>query len=750
MNREHRSVINELVLRVVVVTMLGNPGVLSASQRDAKIDRKVDSLLAIMTIEEKCGQLNQLTGQWDKEQRMVITDTLYDQISSGRVGSFLNVVGAANTRKLQEIAVGHSRLGIPLLFGYDVIHGFRTIFPIPLAEASTWNPRLIEQAVRVGAVEASAAGVNWTFAPMVDIARDPRWGRIAEGSGEDPFLGSAMAAARVRGFQGVDLTRADNILACAKHFAAYGGAEAGRDYNVVDISERTLREVYLPPFKAAVDAGAATLMSSFNEIGGIPSTANHWLLTDVLRGEWNFEGFVVSDWTAIEELQPHGVAGSRLQAGVLALRAGVDMDMKSEIFGHELTQAVKNRMISEDLVTEAARRILRMKFHLGLFENPYRNCDTTLEHTAQLTAAHIALARRVAQQAIVLLKNEKGVLPLRKDIQRLAVFGPLADDRVNPLGSWHARGKEENVVTVLEGIRKKISARTRLTYLKGCEILSDSGFNEQEIQHAAGKADVAVVVVGESSSMSGEAASRSVLDLPGKQQALVRTIVDTGIPVVMVMINGRPLTIPWEAGHVDAIVEAWQLGVESGNAVADMLFGDVNSGGKLPVSFPRSVGQIPVYYNHKNTGRPESENKYTSKYLDVPNTPLYPFGYGLSYTTFRYSDLQLSASKIGLHDSVRVSVTVTNSGNIIGDEVIQLYVQDKSGSVTRPVKELKDFRRLTLEPGKSTRVEFLLHTSQLAFYDLGMKYTVEPGIFRAFVGGNSADVLETRFEILGN
>jgi beta-glucosidase len=731
-----------LLLLLASAVGFGRPG------REAHIERRIDSLLAIMTVEEKCGQLNQLTAPWDEKKGMVIPDTLRDQIRSGLVGSFLNVLGAVNTRRLQEIAVNQSRLGIPLLFGYDVIHGFRTVFPIPLAEASTWNPALIRESARVGAVEASAAGVHWTFAPMVDIARDPRWGRIAEGSGEDPYLGSVMAVARVRGFQGDDLARTDNILACAKHFAAYGGAEAGRDYNVVDISERTLRDVYLPPFRAAVDAGVSTLMSSFNEIGGIPSTANHWLLTDVLRGEWKFEGFVVSDWMAIEELQAHGVAGSRLQAEVLALRAGVDMDMRIESYGRELISAVKRGIVPEAIVTEAARRILRMKYRLGLFRDPYRNCDTTLERTAQLTPAHIGLARKVAQQSIVLLKNEKGILPLNKAVGGLAVFGPLANDRVNLLGSWHAQGKEENVVSVLDGIRKKISGGTRLSYLKGCEILSDSGFNKDEIQRTARNADVAVVVVGESSSMSGEGGSRSSLDLPGMQQALIRTIMETEVPLVMVMINGRPLTIPWEAEHANAIIEGWQLGIESGNAIADVLFGDVNPGGKLPVSFPRNVGQIPIYYNHKNTGRPESESRYTSKYLDVPNTPLFPFGFGLSYTSFRYSDLRLSSSKVGLSDSVQISVTLTNTGSTSGDEVVQLYIQDEIGSVTRPVKELKDFRRVTLQPGHSSRVEFLLPVQRLAFHNIEMKHIVEPGIFRVFVGGSSAEGLESEFQVL--
>ncbi len=723
---------------------------------DVGIEHRIDSLLRLMTLEEKLGQLNQVTPKWSPNTKETTSAEQREMIRRGRIGSFLGLVGAEETRKAQRVAVEESRLKIPLIFGFDVIHGYRTTFPIPLAMAGTWNPELIEQAARVAAIEASAAGIHWTFAPMVDIARDPRWGRIAEGAGEDPYLGSMMAGAQVRGFQGTDLRQVNTLLACAKHFAAYGAAEAGRDYNIADMSERTLREIYLPPFKAAVDAGVGTLMSSFNEINGVPSSANRWLMTDVLRGEWKFNGFVVSDWTAIEELQKHGVATSREHAGILALDAGVDMDMMDSIYVNELPQAVREKRIPERVVNESVRRVLRAKLRLGLFENPYRNCDTTMEKEVMLAPEHFQLSRKVAQESIVLLKNEKSILPLEKDMKTIAVLGPLANDRYNPLGAWYAKGNRENVVSVLEGIKKKVSAQTRLLYAKGCEIESDSGFNRKEAVTLARKADVAIVVVGESLEMSGEAASRSSLDLPGKQKELIKAIYETGKPVVLVLMNGRPLTISWEADHVPAILESWFLGVESGNAIADVLFGDVNPSGKLPVSFPRNVGQIPIYYNHKTTGRPVADNKYTSKYLDVASTPLYPFGYGLSYTTFSYSNLRISSPTISPHQELKVLVDVANTGRRSGDEIVQLYVQDEVASVTRPVKELKGFQRVSLNAGEKKTVEFMLKPEHLAFwnqvYDLveEMKFVVEPGMFKVFVGTNSGDVLEARFEVVAN
>lgn len=711
---------------------------------DAAIDRKADSLLAMMTLEEKLGQLSQISGPW----RGRLSDDYKALLRKGLVGSFLNLVGPENTRQAQEIATKESRLHIPLIFGIDVIHGFQTTFPIPLAEAATWDPQAVEYAARIAAIEASASGVHWTFAPMVDIARDPRWGRIAEGSGEDPFLGSAMAAARVRGFQGSNLRDPASLLACAKHFAAYGGAEAGKDYNTVDVSERTLREIYLPPFKAAVDAGAGTLMSAFNEIGGIPSTANRWLLTEVLRKEWGFAGFVVSDWTAVMELMPHGVAATRAEAGKLALEAGVDMDMEARIYQKELAALVRDKKLPEDVVNESVRRVLRVKFKLGLFENPYRNCEPTREKKDLLTQANKDFALRVAQKSIVLLKNEKNLLPLRKDVKTIAVLGPLADDRAAPLGPWRGEGKPENVTSVLQGIKSKVNAQTKILYAKGCAVSDSSRSGFAEARRLAQQAHVVVLVVGEDASMCGEASSRSMLNLPGVQDELVRTIVATAKPVVMVLMNGRPLVLSWAAEHVPAILETWFLGIQHGAAIADVLFGEVNPSGKLPVTFPRSVGQVPIYYNYKNTGRPISPDRFTSKYLDLPNTPLYPFGYGLSYSQFLYSDLRLNAGRIKTNATLRVSVDVKNTGKMKGDEIVQLYVQDEVGSVTRPVKELKGFRRITLEAGETKTVEFNLSASQLAFYNQEMKFVVEPGMFKVFAGTNSADLLEQRFEVV--
>ncbi|MCU0574064.1 MAG: glycoside hydrolase family 3 C-terminal domain-containing protein [Syntrophobacteraceae bacterium] len=712
----------------------------------SSIEHRVDSLLTMMTLEEKLGQLNQLSGRWDEKY---ITAEDSEMIKQGRIGSFLNVAGATNTRKVQELAMKSSRLRIPLLFGMDVVHGFRTIFPIPLAESCTWDPVAVQQTARVAAIEASASGIHWTFAPMVDIARDPRWGRIAEGSGEDPCLGAVMAAARVRGFQGDDWRDPSTIFSCAKHFAAYGASEAGRDYNSVDVSERTLREVYLPPFKAAVDAGSVSLMASFNEIAGVPSTANHWLLTGLLRGEWGFKGFVVSDWNSVAELQAHGLAASRSEAAILALQAGTDMDMVSRIYQNELVTMVCENRVSEDLVNQAVRRVLRAKFVLGLFDNPYRNSNPAREQSVILSKPHVDLARHVAQKSIVLLKNDKNLLPLSKTLKTIAVLGPLAEDKIAPLGPWAGAGRPEDVVTVLEGIKSKVSPQTRILYAKGCNVNDDSMGGIVEAKNVAQQAEVVILVVGEDAGMCGEGACRSRLDLPGVQNELVKTIVETGKPVVMILMNGRPLIITWAAEHVPAILETWFLGIQHGHAAADVLFGDVNPAGKLPVTFPRAVGQIPLYYNHKSTGRPYvDDNTSTSKYLDISNSPLYPFGYGLSYTTFSYSDLLLSNSRIKANDSLRVSIEVTNTGKVKGDEIVQLYVQDEFGSVTRPVKELKDFRRITLNVGEKRNVEFTLTSAQLAFHGRDMNFAVEPGTFKVFVGTNSAELLETRFEVV--
>ena len=733
--RPHHGMLAALLVVLTIVTV-GS----SAAQRPA-MERRIDSLLARMTVEEKLGQLNLPSVDNGPSAAQL------ELVRKGLVGGFLNLTGAAATRETQRVAVTESRLHIPLLLGYDVIHGYRTIFPIPLAEAASWDAEAVEAAAHVAAREAAAAGVNWTFAPMVDIARDPRWGRIAEGAGEDPYLGSLMAAARVRGFQGTDLRAPEAVMATAKHFAAYGGAEGGRDYNTVDVSERTLREIYLPPFRAAVDAGAGSIMTSFNEIAGIPSHANRWLVTTVLRDEWKFRGFVVSDWTGIEELLAHGVAGSRADAGKLGLEAGVDMDMVSGIYLEDVPALVRAGRIPVASVDAAVRRILAAKSRLGLFDDPYHGSSVERERSVLLAPEHRQLARRVAQEAIVLLKNDGRRLPLGPAVRTLAVIGPLADDKVAALGSWPGRGDPQDAVTVLEGIKARIAPDTKLLYAKGCGITDTSTGGIAEAVALARLANVALLVLGEAGDMSGEAASRSNLGLPGVQQQLLEAVQATGTPVVLVLMNGRPLAVQWAADHVAAIVEAWSLGVETGHALADMLFGDVSPSGKLPVTFPRAVGQVPIYYNHKNTGRPPSDQKYTSKYIDLPSSPLFPFGFGLSYTTFTYRDARLSAPSITPGDTLKVAVTVSNSGEREGTEVVQLYVRDEVASVTRPVRALAGFRRVSLRPGEASTVEFLLAPKQLGFYDRDMKFVVEPGKFRVFVGGSSVDGLEGEFEV---
>jgi len=629
-------------------------------------------------------------------------------------------------------------LGIPVIFGLDVIHGFSTIFPIPLGIAASWDPNLARKAASVAAAEAAASGIHWTFAPMVDIARDPRWGRIAEGAGEDPYLGSAMATASVNGFQGDDLADPDTIVSCPKHYVAYGGAEGGRDYNTVDVSERVLREVYLPPFKAAVDAGAGTIMSAFNDLNGIPASANQHTLTDILRGEWGFEGFVVSDWNSVGELVVHGFAGTPAQAAKEAVSAGVDMDMMGNVYQANLAQLVKKGEVSEEAVDRAVRRILRIKFRLGLFEHPY--VDPERAHKVIQSRKNIEAALEVARRSMVLLKNEGNLLPLSKDVKSIAVIGPLADDRVAPLGPWSWQGNPDDVVTVLEGIRDRVSPHAKVLYAKGCEIEGASTEGFEEAVRKAKQADAAVVVVGESRDMSGEAACRAFLDLPGVQEELVKAVYETGVPVVEVLMNGRPLAISWSAEHVPAILEAWFLGIQGGDAVADVIFGNFNPSGKLPATFPRTVGQVPIHYNHKNTGRPASAERWGSKYLDVPPTPLFPFGHGLSYTRFEYSNLRVDPERTGAECRVKISLDVRNAGAVKGDEIVQLYLRDLVASVTRPVKELKGFRKITLEPGEKETVKFTITSDQLSFLDRQMKRVVEPGIFKVMVGSSSQDI----------
>lgn len=718
------------------------PASRSHSQRSGDVEKQINALLARMTLAEKLGQLQQLDGHADGRFK----DDQPELVRKGLLGSTLNVRGVKNTNDLQRIAVEQSRLKIPMIFGFDVIHGYRTVFPIPLGETASWDPAAVKRAASIAAAEARAAGVHWTFAPMVDIARDPRWGRIAEGSGEDPYLGSVMARARVQGFQGTDYSANDKVVACAKHWVAYGAAEAGRDYNTTDVSERSLREVYFPPFKAAVDAGVGTFMSAFNNLNGVPTSANPFTLTEVLRGEWKFDGFVVSDYTSVEELIKHGVAADGAEAAQEALSSGVDMEMVSHLYNQHAAELLKQRKLTPQTVDEAVRRILRIKFRLGLFDKPYAN--EARERAVLFSSANVAAAREIAARSMVLLKNEKDVLPLARSVRSIAVIGPLADSQKDMIGSWTGDGKAEEAITLLQGLKAKLP-QAKINYAKGCEIGCETADGFEDAVRAASESDVVILAVGESAEMSGEAASRTSLDLPGRQLDLVKVVQDTGKPTVVVLMNGRPLTINWIAENTPAILETWFAGTQGGNAIADVLFGDVNPGGKLPVTFPRAVGQIPLYYNHFNTGRPPDINsKYTSKYLDLPWTPLFPFGYGLSYTQFKITNLQLSASRIPANGKLTVSVDVENVGKRAGDEVVQLYIRDVAASMTRPVKELKGFERVRLEPGMKRRVEFALNPEQLGFYNRKMSFVVEPGDFKVMVGPNSQDLIETSFQVV--
>jgi beta-glucosidase len=729
----------------VVVLAACNP---SAENSSSSIDFKVDSLINIMTLEEKVGQLTLYTSDYDVTGPHMRKGYLED-LKAGKVGAIFNALGAEYTRKLQEIAVKETRLGIPLLFGYDVIHGYKTIFPIPLGEAASWDLKAIENSAQIGAEEASSEGIHWAFAPMVDIARDPRWGRISEGAGEDTYLGMQVAKARVKGLQG-DLKSVKNVIACVKHYAAYGAPQAGRDYHTVDMSERTLREVYLPPYKAAIDAGAATVMTSFNEVDGVPASGSNFLLTDILRNEWGFDGFVVTDYTSIMEMMYHGVAGDTASAAALAVNAGVDMDMQAGFFQGALPSLVKKGVVKEETINTAVRRILKKKFELGLFEDPYRYSNEQRQKETIMKPAFLEASRDVAKRSIVLLKNTGDVLPLSKEIKKLAIIGPLADNKKELIGSWSGQGDGNKCVSVLEGIKSKISSTTQILFAKGSEINDNVTTGFAEAVKVAKQADAVVLVVGEAAWMSGEASSRSEIGLPGVQQELANEIFKTGKPVIIVLMNGRPLAIPELDAKADAILEAWFLGTQAGNAIADVLFGDYNPSGKLPVTFPRSVGQIPIFYNMKNTGRPmesDPNNKYTSKYLDVSNYPLYPFGYGLSYTTFVYGDVTLNKNNLSTNDSITVRCTVTNTGSKAGEEVVQLYVHDMVASVTRPVKELKGFEKIMIRPGESIEVKFVLKDTDLAFYRKNMTFGTEPGMFEVFVGENSRDLKSAKFEL---
>lgn len=704
------------------------------------IDQKVDSVLALMTLEEKIGQMTLFTSDWDVTGPTV-RDNYKADIKAGKVGAIFNAHTAAFNKSLQRIAVEETRLKIPLIFGYDVIHGYKTIFPISLGEAACWDMAAIEKSARVAAEEATAAGLHWTFAPMLDIARDPRWGRVSEGAGEDTYLGSLIAEARVRGFQGKDFSTPNTLMACAKHYAAYGAAQAGRDYHTVDISERVMRDVYLPPFKAAADAGVRTFMTAFNEYDGVPCTANKFLLEQVLRKEWGFKGYVVTDYTSINEMVPHGVAANDKEAGEMAVNAGVDMDLQGAVYYNYLAQSVKEGKVNIKTIDEAVRRILRLKFELGLFDNPYKYSDEERERKVVFSKENQDAARDVARKSIVLLKNERQALPLSKSVGALAIVGPLADNKTELIGSWSAAGDYTKCVSLIEGIRAKLGDNTKILQAKGCDIEGNdrSGFDSAVL--AAMSADAVIVAVGEKANMSGEAASRSQINLPGVQAELIQRLAATGKPIIVVLMNGRPLAIPEVHQQASAILETWFSGTQAGNAIADVLFGDYNPSGKLPITFPRSVGQVPVFYNMKNTGRPmDPNNKYTSKYLDIENTPLYAFGYGLSYTTFRYSAPKVSKTTFKAGETIKVSVSVTNTGSRDGEEVVQLYVRDLVGSVTRPVKELKGFQKMMIKAGETREVSFSISDENLKFYTQQMKWAAEPGVFEFMVGGSSDQV----------
>jgi len=743
------------VTKITIALLILSASAYSQKSAPKKIKPKAEfvaELMAKMTVDEKIYQTVQFTSDG------TITgpktgDNYITRIKQGKVGSILNATGAKATREVQRINLESSRLKIPLLFGHDVIHGFKTIFPINLGMASSFDPKSVELAARDAAEEASSSGVHWTFAPMVDIARDPRWSRVSEGSGEDPYLGMQYGIASVKGFQGTDLSKYNTILACAKHFAAYGAAEAGRDYNTVDMSERVLRDIYLPPFKATVDAGVKTFMASFNEISGVPSTASKFLMRDVLKGEWKFDGMVVSDYTGINEMIAHGFAKDEQDAGQLALNAGLDMDMVGAIYMNTLKKSYDEGKVSIDVINDACKRILDVKYDLGLFEDPYRYSDEKREKETLNKPQFLNDALDVANKSLVLLKNKNNILPLKKD-QKIAFVGPLVADEFHIIGSWAAIGDRNGyAVSVKEGVANVLGASAKTTFDQGVEIESTKRDLMAAAIANAKNADVIVAVMGERENMTGEAASRTNIDLPGLQKEFLGELKKLGKPIVLVLLNGRPLTIGWENENMDAILESWWPGTRGGDAIAQTLFGINNPSAKLPITFPRNVGQIPIYYNHKNTGRPylgptDPEQKYKSKYIDVDNSPLFPFGYGLSYTTFAYSNLKISAPQVRFNEKLKVTVDVANTGNYDGTEVVQLYVRDLVGSVTRPVRELKGFERVALKKGEKKSVTFEISSDDLKFYNIDMINTAEAGDFEVFVGGSSDADLKQSFELV--
>jgi len=743
---------------------------LMAQTTNTKMNGFVSNLMSKMTLDEKIGQLNLLTPGGGVATGAVVNPDVESKIKAGKIGGLFGVIGVDKIRQAQELAVNGSRLKIPLIFGSDVIHGYKTTFPIPLGLSCSWDIPMIERSARVAATEATADGLSWVFSPMVDIARDPRWGRVAEGAGEDPYLGSQISAAMVRGYQGTNLAADNTLIACVKHFALYGAAEAGRDYNTTDMSRIRMYQDYLPPYKAAVDAGVGSVMSSFNEIDGIPATANKWLLTDLLRKQWGFKGFVVTDYTSINEMIDHGM-GDLQTVSALALKAGTDMDMVGEGFLNTLKKSLQEKKITQAEIDAACRRILEAKYKLGLFDDPYRYCKPEKAAKEVLSADKRQAAREFGARSTVLLKNNNQTLPLKKT-GTIALIGPLANNKTNMLGTWAVSGDNQQSIPVLDGMKAVGGNGVNILYSKGANITDDSllakqanvfgpkvemgpGTPDQLLAEAvatANKADVIVAVVGEASEMSGEAASRTDISLPQSQRRLLEELAKTGKPLVVVLMSGRPLTIEKESALATSLLHVWFQGHEAGNAIADVLFGAYNPSGKLTMTFPRNVGQVPIYYSHKNTGRPQDltkpTQKFRSNYLDAANTPLYPFGYGLSYTNFSYSALQLSKTSMRPNEKITATVTVTNNGNYDGEEVVQLYIRDMVGSVTRPVKELKDFQKIMLRKGESRQVSFTITEEKLKFWNSDLKWVSEPGAFKVFVGTSSDSVKEADFTLV--
>lgn len=741
-----------LILSVIVV---GCSGSAKESSYSDPIEQSVDSLLSLMTLEEKIGQLNQysvgaeLTGPGEKS---ATESQRIEHLSSGKVGSVLNLLGASEARKMQEMVVNNSRLKIPLIFSFDVIHGYKTMFPIPLGESASWDLEAMKESARIAAREAAASGLQWTFAPMVDISRDARWGRVMEGAGEDPFLGSEIAKARIKGFQGNDLSNEYTIAACAKHFAGYGFVESGKDYNNVYIGENTLHNVIMPPFKASADAGAATFMNAFNDIDGVPSTANHKILKESLKGEWKFDGVVVSDWNSIGEMVNHGVARDKSEAAELAINAGSDIDMEGLAYISSLKELVESGKVEETTIDESVKRVLRLKYRLGLFDDPYKYFDEKREAEEVLKEEYLNTSEDIARKSIVLLKNEGNLLPL-KESQKVGVIGPLAKDKDSPLGNWRGAVEANSAISFYEGMTNRFGSE--LPYAKGCDLSvgPNNFFQEVEINTTdksgfkeaidlAKKSEIVVMVLGETAYMSGEGRSRADIGLPGVQLDLLKEVQKVNKNIVLVLMNGRPLAISWESENIPAIVEAWHLGSRAGNAIADVLLGNYNPSGKLPMSFPRVSGQAPIYYNHKNTGRPSAApgQVFYTHHMDYDNSPLYPFGYGLSYSTFEYGEISLSDTIVNENGQIIVDVDVTNKSDIDGTEVVQLYIQDEVASITRPVKELKGFKKVFIPANETVKVSFTISPEDLMFYSKNKKYEVEPGAFYAFVGTNSSQL----------